>query len=174
MNQPKLYLFIGYPGAGKTTVAQIIADETGAKHLWADVERHKIFKEPTHSIEESNQLYDELNKATDYLLSQGRDVVFDTNFNYYSDREKLRVIAKKNNAKTILLWITTPIEVAKQRATNSQSSRNLYAINMSVEQFDAIASKLEPPYADEKYIKINCQNVKKEKIINLVLGKANI
>ena len=59
--KPTLYLLIGYPGAGKTTVAGIISEQKGAVHLMADAERHKRFPNPTHSAEESLQLYDELN-----------------------------------------------------------------------------------------------------------------
>ncbi|HET8992035.1 MAG TPA: AAA family ATPase, partial [Candidatus Saccharimonadales bacterium] len=75
MKNPKLYLFIGYPGAGKTAVAKIIADHSNAYHLWADVERHKLFPHPTHSTEESNELYDKLNTATEYMLGHGKSVI---------------------------------------------------------------------------------------------------
>lgn len=153
--KPKLYYFIGAPGAGKTTLAQALAEKTGAKHLWADQERHELFEEPTHSQAESDELYNKLNQATDYLLSQGKSVIYDTNFNHYADRQKMREIAARHKAETILIWLTTPKDIAKQRAVGTHETRNGYTITMTEEQFDSITSKLEKPHEDEKVIKID-------------------
>lgn len=150
----KLYLFIGYPGAGKTTTAKLIVEHTGAVHIWADDQRHKMFDHPTHSKEESNQLYDYLNERAGELLSAGKDVVFDTNFNHYADREKLREIAAKNGGEIVIIWLTTPVEIARQRAITPET-RNGYEVVMSEERFNSIVSKLEPPRKDEKVIKID-------------------
>lgn len=155
MRKPTLYLLIGYPGAGKTTVAQMVAKETGAIHLWADLERHKMFPQPTHSLEESTELYERLNEAAEYLLAQGKSVVFDTNFNFYADRQKLRQIAGRHGAETVVIWIATPVDVARQRAVGTHIQRNGYPMTMSAEQFNSIVAKLEPPTKHEKVIKID-------------------
>ncbi|MDB5184389.1 MAG: hypothetical protein JWN38_197 [Candidatus Saccharibacteria bacterium] len=153
--KPTLYLFIGYPGAGKTTIAKAIEDKTGARHLWADAARHEMFGKPTHSKSESTVLYEYLNAETARLLSEGRSVIFDTNFNYYEDRQHLRHIASEVGADTKLIWVSTPYETSKHRAVHSGESRNGYEDAMSAEQFDAIASKLEAPGKDEVFIKID-------------------
>ena len=155
MNKPTLYLFIGLPGAGKTSVARIIAEETDAVHLWADHERHRMFAHPTHTEQESIQLYDYLNQQTEELLANGQSVIFDTNFNHYADRQKLRDIATRQGAETIIIWMTTPEAVARDRAVCSHEIRNGYEVSMSEEKFDEIASKLEPPHKDEKIIKFD-------------------
>lgn len=159
MNKPTLYLFIGYPGAGKTTLAKTLAAATGAKHLWADVERHRMFKNPTHSEAESTELYEALNTATEYLLAQGKSVVFDTNFNYRADRQKLRDIARRRRADCVILWVTTPVDIAKSRAVHAGENRNGYAMNMSEQRFDSIVGKLETPTEDETVIKIADPNI---------------
>jgi predicted kinase len=155
MAKPRLYLFVGAPGAGKTTLSKAIAEKSGAKHLWADAERRRLFKTPTHSEAESNQLYEQLNNAAEYLLAQGKSVIFDTNFNFHADRQKLRDIADSQKAETIVIWMTTPKEVAKKRAVCPPDARNGYIEGMTEEQFDAIVNKLEPPHKDENVIKID-------------------
>ncbi|MFI5270904.1 MAG: AAA family ATPase [Candidatus Saccharimonadales bacterium] len=168
MATPTLYLFVGVPGAGKTTTAEIISEKTGAIHLWADAERHKLFANPNHSLEESEELYANLNNRTEQMLSNGESVVFDTNFNFYSDRQKLRDIASKYNAKTVLIWITTPLDIARKRAVGTHHYRNGYMNVMSEEQFDAIAAKLENPKDEEQPIQIDGSDVKKSDIIRIL------
>lgn len=163
-----LYLLIGYPGAGKTAVSKIVAEATGAVHLWADVERHKLFPDPTHSETESVKLYDHLNQQADELLGEGKSVVFDTNFNFVADRRKLRGIADRHGAETVVLWVGVPAETAKGRAVGTKHSRNGYDISMSEQQFDAIVSKLEPPAEDEKTIKIDGLKLDRPTVLALI------
>lgn len=158
---------VGFPGAGKTTVARIIAEKTDARHIWADAERHKLFSEPTHSQAESAQLYDKLNAVAAYLLANGKSVVFDTNFNFAADRQKLRDIAADQGADSMVVWLITPVEVAKKRAVHVSDLRNGYLDTMTEEQFDTIVSKLEEPSKDEKVIKIDGTNIDTEQVAGL-------
>ncbi|HTB49026.1 MAG TPA: ATP-binding protein [Verrucomicrobiae bacterium] len=168
MREPRLYLFIGYPGAGKTTIAQIIARATGAEHLWADFERHIMFTDPTHSHAESVALYEALNKRAEELLAEGKGVVFDTNFNFYEDRQKLRAVADKQHAQTIIIWVTTPKDVAERRAIHAEVTRNGYDFVMSKQQFEDIVAKLEPPTKSEKVIKIDGTKLDEQELMRLL------
>lgn len=147
---------MGYPGAGKTTTAKTIHELTGAIHLWADKIRNERFPHPTHSHEENIALYDHLNELAAELLATGQDVVFDTNFNYYKDREHLRKIANQHNAQTRLLWVQAPKTLARERATHpNHAKRNTYPYQMPLERFERISRDFEPPGNDEPYIEID-------------------
>jgi len=165
MQQPTLYLFIGAPGSGKTTTAQIIAETTGAVHIWADAERHKLFPHPSHSREESDLLYTKLNIEAEQLLAAGRSVVFDTNFNFYADRHKLDAIAKRHHADTLIIWMTTPTDIARTRSVGTHENRNGYTMHMTNDQFDAIVAKLEPPREDEKTVQIDGSQLEQQKVV---------
>ena len=146
---------VGYPGAGKTTVAQLIAGRTGAEHIWADLERHKMFDDPTHDKAESRQLYESLNGRAEKLLAAGKSVVFDTSFNHRCDRDLLRDIARKHGAETVVVWLTTPAGIARRRAVHAEVVRNGYEFKMTPEEFDRIAGRLEAPAEDENVIKLD-------------------
>lgn len=165
MSKPKLYLLVGYPGSGKTTIAKIIKQASGAEHLWTDWERQTMFDQPTHSEDESNRLYDYLNRLTSQLLSEGKSVIFDTSFNFAKDRHNLRSIADKANAETKVIWVTTSKDLSKERALHGGNTRNNYDEPMTEEQFERIANHLEEPGKDEKTIKIDGTNVDSEDLI---------
>lgn len=160
MQQPTLFLLLGFPGAGKTTVSKMIEAQTGAVHLWADHERRKRFGKPTHTHEENLKLYGELNQVTASLLAEGKSVIFDTNFNFYKDREHLRQIAAANGAQTILIWVRTPKELARERATKDAHLQHTRVLgNMPVEHFERISDNLEPPHEGERVVEFDGTHV---------------
>lgn len=166
MTQRTLYLLVGYPGSGKTTTSKLISELTGAVHIWADRERRRMFGEPTHSMDESRALYDHLNVMTDQLLASGKSVIFDTNFNFYKDRQHLRDIAAKHGAKTVVVWITTPKETAKQRAVHERTLRNFYEYILPEADFERLSNHLEPPRDDEQPIKLDGTTITKDIVKN--------
>jgi predicted kinase len=167
VQKPTLYLFLGYPGAGKTTTARMIKQKTGAELLWADFERRKMFGDPEHSALENDALYAYLNNLTTELLHVGKSVIFDTNFNFFHDREHLRNIAKMAGADTKVIWITTPKEVAHKRAVHESEDKEtrLYG-NMSEEDFERIASHLEEPHESEHAITIDGCNLSENQLFD--------
>jgi predicted kinase len=156
VRKPTLYLFVGYPGAGKTTAARVIQQQTGAIHLWADYERQKMFGMPTHSETENNKFYSFLNNQTERLLAEGQSVIFDTNFNFVKDRQYLRSIAAQNGANTRVIWISTPKALSKKRAVEESQHQDtrIYG-NMTSADFERIASHLEPPLDIEHAVKLD-------------------
>jgi predicted kinase len=163
MQRQTLFMMVGYPGSGKTTTSRIIGELTGAEHIWADQERGKMFEKPTHSKHESRMLYDVLNERVDQLLSEGKSVIFDTNFNFYSDRQLMRDIAAKHGADAKLVWVKTDVNLARERATHIHHSyRNGYTVSMPVEQFDRMANNLQPPEKDEHPVILDGTKITKD------------
>lgn len=160
-----LYLMLGYPGSGKTTVSKIIHELTGAVHLWADRVRRERFGNPRHDHQENIELYDHLNEVTAELLRAGNSVVFDTNFNFYKDREKLGKIADEHGAETKLIWVKTPKDIAKERATaNARQQHTRILGDMPPERWDKIVRNLQPPRENEDTIEVDGTKVTKEYI----------
>lgn len=166
MQKPTLYLFVGYPGAGKTTAAHLIKEKTGGVHLWADYERQRMFGVPIYTEEENNKLYAYLNNLTFDLLKSGKCVIFDTNFNFLKDRQHLRDIARAANANAFVIWINTPKELAKKRAVEqSENQRTRIYGNMSEADFDRIATHLEAPDENEDVIKIDGSRLNSQELL---------
>ncbi len=164
-----LYLMLGYPGAGKTTTARVIHDLTGATHLWADHIRREMFGQPTYSHQENLKLYEHLNQEAADLLAAGNSVIFDTNFNFYKDRQRLREIARDHNATTKLIWVTTPQAIARQRATDGAHKQDTRVLgDMPKVTFERMSANLQPPRTDETYIEVDGTRVTSDYIKQLM------
>jgi hypothetical protein len=144
---------LGYPGAGKTTAAKLIAAQTHGMHIWADEHRRTHYPEPHYSEDENQKLYEKLNKQAAVALQQGQSVIYDTAFNHYTDRKKLRAIAQEAGADTVVIWVQTPREIARDRALNAdQHPATRLLGNMSEAIFGRLSDKLEKPHDNENTI----------------------
>ncbi len=152
-SQPKLYLLLGYPGAGKTTAAKIIAQLTGAVRLSSDEIRLSMFKQPVFSQSEHKQLYDQINNRAISLLKQGHSVIYDANLNRFIHREEKYKICRDMAIEPVLIWVQAPTPLARTRAT-LQASRdpNRPYGNMSQQNFDRLIKQIEPPRKNENFI----------------------
>lgn len=166
---PTLYLMIGYPGAGKTTIAQHISALTGAVHIWTDKERQDMFGGQEHTPEASSQLYTQLNHQAGRLLAEGNSVVFDTNFRFRKDRDQLRRIAEDAHANVVIIWVTTDRETAHTRATKlSENAPNRFFGNISDADFARVTDHLDKPTPDEHALKIEGSNVTEDTVRKLL------
>ncbi len=155
---------MGYPGAGKTTISKVIHELTGAKHLSSDNTRFQLFKNPSFSPEEHEALYKALDAQTEKLLSEGKDVIYDANLNRLQHRHEKYDICQRTGASSVLVWVKTPLELAKQRAVTEHRLHLVPRDETLASMFERIAGIIEEPAGDEPYVEIDGSNVSKQMV----------
>lgn len=165
MTKPILYMMMGLPGAGKTTIAQHIADLTGATLLSSDVVRREMFSKSSFSQSEHDELYTELDKRMTELLRAGQSVVYDANLNRRTHRDEKRQLADELGVTAQLVWVQTPEEMARQRRVDHEPQHDLIPAHETPGQmFDRIAQAIEEPTSDESAIVIDGRDVSTDDI----------
>jgi predicted kinase len=168
--KPTLYLMMGYPGAGKTTIAKLIAEQTGAVLLSSDAVRMELFPEPSFSQSEHDQLYAALDTKTAELLRDNNSVIYDANLNRYEHRQEKYQICQETGAQAVLVWVRTSKEVAKERATHDSRSHLVPQSETPSAMFDRIADIIEEPRDDEPAVQIVGEDITPE----IIKAKLNI
>ncbi len=161
-----LFLMLGYPGAGKTSTAEIIAKLTGAVLLSSDKMRMDMFATPTFGLDEHAKLYKALDQKTEDLLRRGKSVIYDANLNRYQHRQDKYDICNRTGAMPLLLWIQTPKELAKVRAAHVSRLHLWPTHEAPHDMFDRIASVIEEPGKNEPYVPVDGTKVSDDYVAN--------
>lgn len=150
-------MMLGYPGAGKTTTAEMISKMTGAMHLNSDRFRQHLFANPTFSEQEHELIYNALDYLTELLLAGGVSVIYDANLNRYKHRQEKYEIAGRTGADPKLMYIKTDSELAKQRATVDSEHRPAHRPfgNMDLATFERLIQQIEPPRDHEPLVELS-------------------
>lgn len=151
----KLYLMIGYPGAGKTTTAEMISEITGAIRLSSDEVRFKLFPNPTFSQAEHDVVYRTLDAFTEKLLSDNVSVIYDANLNRLSHRQEKYDICERTGATAVALWLRTPRRLAKERAIHESRSHFAPKDETLGSMFERITEVFEPPIPEEHALELD-------------------
>lgn len=155
MTRPYLIATMGYPGSGKTHFSENLALREGYVHLNADRERFRLFKNPQYTKEEHLALSKAMDRAAEELLLQGKNVIYDVNFNRRMHRERVRAIAERTNAEYRLVHVVTSESVAlerlKVRGKNGSQDSELYR-PIDLEIFHRMKDQVEEPGAMESVI----------------------
>lgn len=167
MVKPTLYLMLGYPGAGKTTVSEYIAEFTDAVHINSDQFRLHMFEEPLHiTSAQHEKMYELLDDITERILKSGKSVIYDANLNLYAHRKDKYDICKRANAEPKLIWVKTGEQIARRRATVDAPKHPDHRPfgNMKQSTFDRLIQQIEPPTEDEKPIILSGEKISPEAI----------
>jgi len=150
-----LFLMLGYPGSGKSTFSEQLAQDFGWLRFNTDEARRYMFTTEAETVDVKLNPYvnGALDYATEVALDAGFSVVNDSNHNLAQSRQKLKIVATQCGAKTIVIRMKTPLRVAKQREVNRRLESDYIAI--SDERYDVLVGLLEEPTNDELTISID-------------------
>lgn len=137
---PKIIIMRGMSASGKSTVSQKLLDAIGAIRIRSDVERKRLFGvTPTtdasddvdtgiYSKDASRLTYEKLIELTSTTIKAGYSVIVDAAFLKHEQREAFQNIAEQLKVPYIILEITAPADILRQRITqrkNDASDANL-------------------------------------------------
>lgn len=165
MSRPLLVMFMGFPGSGKTYFASRLGKRLGAVVLNSDALRLSMFgsAERIEQIRGSDnkRLYDDvfgaMNYATRQTLLAGVSVVYDAQQAKRSDRARLERLAQECGTNSVLVWMQTDPELAKERG-QSRSPRDdshVYSAEKMEYLVNRFSSTNDMPETSENFIEIS-------------------
>lgn len=159
MEQKYVFMMLGYLGSGKSYISKWLAPRIGAVHLRVDDLRLAMFGQdrPELYTPENKAL---VNNASGYairqILKSGQaHVIHDANHNAISVRRNIADEVAKEDGVAIVVWVQTPLDVAKQRTEIRKvtEGHELFEPNL----VEKMAKRLEEPDDHELVITIDGQ-----------------
>lgn len=153
--QPIVYLVCGFIGAGKTTFARKLEENTGAVRITKDEwSIHLIGNDPTiDGYAEWDIKIVELSRNFAFqLVEKGIDVIIDEGFWEKETRANMKKRIEALGAKEVLYYLDTPIETIRERVVERNSNPTKDSFKISSEMLDNYLTYWQPPGEDEDYI----------------------
>lgn len=152
-------MMLGFVGSGKSYVSRWLVPHVNAVYLRVDELRLAMFGA------DRSELYTPENKAlvngaSRYAMMQiiksgQANVVHDANHNSAKMRQNIAYLVEQEGAKAVVVWVKTPVEVAKERAVirTVTEGHELFEENL----VEKMAKRLEEPRPNEVVIVIDGQ-----------------
>ena len=112
---PALVAVSGLPGSGKSHFCRRLAARHPIARLESDALRKALFRQPTHSPEESRRLFAACHYVLDRLLGAGISALLDATNLREAHRRQLYAIADRHEAKLVLVSLRAPAAVVEER-----------------------------------------------------------
>lgn len=152
--KPTLIMLYGFPGAGKTYLANHLRETIKSAHVNADKIRFQLFEQPRYDRAE-NEIVDQLMEyMTSEFLDAGVSVIFDTNAIKKNQRRILRDISRKKKAEHLLIWLQIDADTAFARVSQRDRRKSEDKVTQPLDKvaFNQICSKMQNPGFDEDYV----------------------
>ncbi len=119
---PALIILSGLPGSGKSYFCRKLMELAPTLiTLESDAIRAALFGEPTHSGGESARLFREIHTQMKDLLGDGHTVALDATNLVRRNRRRLYRIAEDAGARLIIVELTAPENVIRQRLSQREA-----------------------------------------------------
>src|SRR5487761_1521061 len=156
--QNYFFMMLGAPGSGKSYVSDWLTPKFRALRLRSDdmrvamlgTLRPEFHEEPYSSMINGAMLY-----AAKQALIQNHSVVYDTNSNSIGRRNEWSEAAKQAGALPVIVWVHTPLNIAKERAIIRDKAES--DGTSDTDYIEIMASKIETPVDGELVIDIDGQ-----------------
>lgn len=151
-----LYILCGYPFAGKSTLADTLIKKYGFIRVAIDSINDELGIGRDYAVEiapaEWQRTYDIYHDRIRDNLQASKSVIADTVAHTKVSRDALRNIANECNAKTVILYVNTPLEVAKKRWLDNRINKKRSDVRDS--DFNTVANNFESPDTSENVITV--------------------
>lgn len=154
LKKPLLIMLYGFPGAGKTHFARHFSDIVQATHVSSDRIRNELFEKPRYDKSENSIVNHLMEYMSEEFLGAGVSVIFDTNAHRGGLRQRLRDLARKEGAKTLLIWFQIDPDTAFARLGQRDRRKvdDKYARVFDKSTFNEYAGQMQQPKPTEEYM----------------------
>jgi len=158
---PLLIMLYGYPGAGKSYVARQLSNHIQAAHVQGDRIRYELFEKPRYDKQENSIVTQLMDYMTEEFLSSGISVIYDTNALRAAQRHSLREVARRAQAKPLVVWLQIDADSAFERTQkrDRRKADDRYAPILDQTTFTSISSHMQNPTMADDYVVISGKHV---------------
>ncbi len=151
--RPVLYLMVGLPCSGKTTLAKQIEQETGAVRFTPDEWHLFLFGDDFHQSEEHDARHDRVEalmwQIGRKLLQKRVSVILDFGFWAKEQRDEKRDEAQALGANFQICYLDTPLpELLRRVETRNLTGENVFT-SITPEDMRQWAALFQPPGKEE-------------------------
>ena len=163
LGPPCLLVVFGLMGSGKSTLAETLAEALSIDVVSTDGVRRSLlgtspspagYGEGIYRAELRRQVYDELLRQADKVLSKRLSVIFDGAFLTRELRQRANGVAYRHGAVGLNILCECPRQTALDRIEKRAAVGGSES-EARVDLFDAQAQEFEPPNADEPTVRVN-------------------
>lgn len=153
LSQPVLVYMYGLPGSGKTFVSRQLAEMLGMTHISSDRLRSELFEKPKHDKTEYQIITNLMDLMTEQFLNAGVSVIYDISVSRLTDRRAIREMARKLDAKEMMVWIQIDADTAwaRTQARDRRKADDRYSDPISQAVFDRYMNLMQNPQ-NENYL----------------------